>query len=141
MALSAIISPLPTKLYLPRKSLNLSKLHFPIQCSLSLSTQIKSTQFDLKTYWTTLISEINEKLDQAIPIQYPDRIYEAMRYSVLADGAKRAPPVMCVASCELFGLNRVAAFPTACALEMVGLNYLVYIILCSILRILAYCNC
>ncbi|CAI0468947.1 unnamed protein product [Linum tenue] len=42
-----------------------------------------------------------------------------MRYSTLAGGAKRAPPVMCVAACELFGLNRLAAFPTACALEMV----------------------
>jgi hypothetical protein len=66
-----------------------------------------------------LIGEINQELDQAVPIQYPDKIYEAMRYSVLAKGAKRAPPVMCVAACELFGGNRLAAFPTACALEMV----------------------
>ncbi|KAJ6906735.1 hypothetical protein NC652_024217 [Populus alba x Populus x berolinensis] len=91
----------------------------PIQCSLSVSTHSKTPQFDLKTYWTTLILEINQKLDQAVPIQYPDKIYEAMRYSVLAKGAKRAPPVMCVAACELFGGNRHAAFPTACALEMV----------------------
>ena len=91
----------------------------PIQCSLPVSTQSKTPRFDLKTYWTTLIQEINQKLDQAVPIQYPDKIYEAMRYSVLAKGAKRAPPVMCVAACELFGGNRLAAFPTACALEMV----------------------
>lgn len=66
------------------------------------------------------MSEINQKLDQAISIQYPEQIYEAMRYSVLAKGTKRAPPVMCVAACELFGGNRLAAFPTACALEMVN---------------------
>lgn len=78
-----------------------------------------TTNFDLKTYWSTLRQEINQKLDEAIPIQYPQQIYEAMRYSVLAKGAKRAPPVMCVAACELLGGDRLAAFPTACALEMV----------------------
>lgn len=102
-------------------------MHFgrktPIRCSSSsssaVSSQAKSIQFDLKTYWKQLIIEINQKLDEAVPIQYPDQIYEAMRYSVLAQGAKRAPPVMCVAACELFGVDRLAAFPTACALEMV----------------------
>ncbi|KAK9286423.1 hypothetical protein L1049_014819 [Liquidambar formosana] len=49
-----------------------------------------------------------------------------MRYSVLAKGAKRAPPVMCVAACELFGGNRLAAFPTACALEMVHAASLIH---------------
>lgn len=102
-------------------------MHFgrktPIRCSSSpssaVSTQAKSIQFDLKTYWKRLILEINQKLVEAVPVQYPEQIYEAMRYSVLADGAKRAPPVMCVAACELFGVDRLAAFPTACALEMV----------------------
>lgn len=77
------------------------------------------TNFDLKTYWTSLIVEINHKLDEAIPIKYPEEIHKAMRYSVLAPGAKRAAPIMCIASCELFGGSRFAAFPTACALEMV----------------------
>lgn len=85
-----------------------------------------STQFDLKTYWATLISEINLKLDEAIPVKYPEKIYEAMRYSVLAKGAKRAPPVMCVAAFELFGGDRQAAFPTACALEMVHAASLIH---------------
>ncbi|CAN6481604.1 unnamed protein product [Victoria cruziana] len=40
-----------------------------------------------------------------------------MRYSVLAR-AKRAPPIMCIAACELAGGHRSHAFPTACALEM-----------------------
>ncbi|CAI9104756.1 OLC1v1003503C1 [Oldenlandia corymbosa var. corymbosa] len=96
------------------------------RCSLPSSTLPMSAQFDLKTYWTTLIKEINHKLDEAIPVQYPHQIYEAMRYSVLADGAKRAPPVMCVAACELFGGSRQAAFPTACALEMVHAASLIH---------------
>ncbi|EEF32584.1 heterodimeric geranylgeranyl pyrophosphate synthase small subunit, chloroplastic [Ricinus communis] len=124
-------SPAPA-LYLPRKTPNvhhLSKLGIRIQCcspTVSVSSQSKSTQFDLKTYWTTLIAEINQKLDQAIPVQFPEQIYEAMRYSALAKGAKRAPPVMCVAACELFGGNRLAAFPTACALEMVHTASLIH---------------
>ncbi|KZV35923.1 geranylgeranyl pyrophosphate synthase family protein [Dorcoceras hygrometricum] len=85
-----------------------------------------SAQFDLKTYWTSLIKEIDQKLDEAIPVQYPQQIYEAMRYSVLAKGAKRAPPVMCVAACEIFGGDRQAAFPTACALEMVHAASLIH---------------
>lgn len=99
-----------------RRTIISSSSSSPISPQTSLST---STRFDLKTYWTTLIKEIDQKLDEAIPVRYPRQIYEAMRYSVLAKGAKRAPPVMCVAACELFGGNRLAAFPTACALEMV----------------------
>lgn len=69
---------------------------------------------------------MNQKLHEAIPIRYPEQIYQSMRYSVLADGAKRASPVMCVAACELFGGNRLAAFPTACALEMVHAASLIH---------------
>lgn len=108
-----------------------------IHCSSTSATSfssISTTHFDLKTYWSTLIAEIDEKLDEAIQVEYPNQIYEAMRYSVLAQGAKRAPPVMCVAACELLGGDRRAAFPTACALEMVrflasSLRIFLYIIL------------
>ncbi|KAL5561264.1 hypothetical protein UlMin_031011 [Ulmus minor] len=115
--------PSSSTLYLARKPKNFT---LPIRCSSTSSTQSVSTKFDLKKYWTTLIAEIDQKLDEAIPVKYPAQIYEAMRYSVLAKGAKRAPPVMCVASCELFGLNRLAAFPTACALEMVHAASLIH---------------
>ncbi|RVW38528.1 Heterodimeric geranylgeranyl pyrophosphate synthase small subunit, chloroplastic [Vitis vinifera] len=49
-------------------------------------------QFDLRSYWTTLISEINTKLEEAIPVKYPQQIYEAMRYSVLAKGGEASSP-------------------------------------------------
>ncbi|XWS55133.1 hypothetical protein CRYUN_Cryun10bG0148700 [Craigia yunnanensis] len=126
MAFSTVVTSGPN-LYLPKKTQN---FHFPICClpspSLSVSSQPKLTQFDLKTYWTTLNAEINQKLEEAIPVKYPEQIYEAMRYSVLAKGAKRAPPIMCVAAYELFGGNRLAAFPTACALEMVHAASLIH---------------
>ncbi|KAM7258622.1 hypothetical protein ACFE04_014363 [Oxalis oulophora] len=108
-----------------RKSLN----RHTIRCSSSSSSSSTSTStrhFDLKSYWTNLIKEMNKNLEEAIPVKYPEQIYEAMRYSVLAKGAKRAPPVMCVAACELFGANRLAAFPTACALEMVHAASLIH---------------
>lgn len=136
MVFSILLSS-PPHLLLPRKTPTTTilkqtpKPSSPIQCSVSSfsSTPALSTQFDLKTYWTTLIGEINKKLDEAIPVQYPEKIYEAMRYSVLAKAAKRAPPVMCIAACELFGGNRLAAFPTACALEMVTFNSLLLLFL------------
>lgn len=121
MAFSLMLPPSST-LCLARKPLNLRPA-IPIRCAASAAAPTQSPQpkpFDLRTYWATLIGEINQKLEEAIPVQYPERIYEAMRYSVLAEGAKRAPPVMCVTACELFGGNRFAAFPTACALEMVS---------------------
>lgn len=122
MAFTTALS-LPSAARLHHRLPNRSSLNLPrtIRCSspsISVSPS-KSMQFDLRSYWTTLISEINTKLEEAIPVKYPQQIYEAMRYSVLAKGGKRAPPVMCVAVCELFGGDRLAAFPTACALEMV----------------------
>ncbi|XP_057966391.1 heterodimeric geranylgeranyl pyrophosphate synthase small subunit, chloroplastic [Malania oleifera] len=122
MAFSAAITPLP-HIYLPARRRPTTRP--TIRCSSSSSISMK-TQFDLRTYWMTLIAEINQKLEEAIPVKYPDQIYEAMRYSVLANGAKRAPPVMCVAACELFGGSRLAAFPTACALEMVHAASLIH---------------
>ncbi|CAN4121434.1 unnamed protein product [Withania somnifera] len=116
MVFSMVMSCSPN-LYLRRSRMVMQKT---IRCfsSSSVSTPPESVKFDLKTYWATLISDINQKLDEAVPVKYPNQIYEAMSYSVLAKGAKRPPPIMCVAACELFGGNRLAAFPTACALEM-----------------------
>ncbi|PKA54008.1 Heterodimeric geranylgeranyl pyrophosphate synthase small subunit, chloroplastic [Apostasia shenzhenica] len=84
------------------------------------------SSFDLRSYWTSMISLIQSELDAAIPIAHPERIYKAMRYSVLSDGAKRASPIMCIAACELVGGDRSAAFPTACALEMVHAASLIH---------------
>ncbi|KAK1325383.1 hypothetical protein QJS10_CPA01g00315 [Acorus calamus] len=73
---------------------------------------LPSSSFDLQTYWSDLITLIDAELAAAIPLRYPEPIYAAMRHAVLASpGAKRAPPVMCVASCELFLAPRAAALP------------------------------
>ncbi|KAJ4746650.1 Geranylgeranyl pyrophosphate synthase family protein [Rhynchospora pubera] len=88
-------------------------------CSASLATIRASTSFDLRSYRTSLISVIESELDAALTVHYPENMYEAMRYSVFRSGAKRAPSIMCIAACELFGALRAAALPTAAALEMI----------------------
>ncbi|KAL3613919.1 hypothetical protein CASFOL_041993 [Castilleja foliolosa] len=105
-----------SRAYIPRTAVSPTAHRRFIRCS---SASVSTNNFDLRTYWTALIKEIDQKLDEAVPVVYPERIYESMRYSLLAKGTKRSPPVMCVAACELFGGQRDAAFPTACALEMV----------------------
>ncbi|MQM22850.1 hypothetical protein Taro_055908 [Colocasia esculenta] len=83
--------------------------------------------FDLHGYWADLIPQIEAELDKAVPRRYPDLIHDAMRYAVLSPGSKRAPPVMCIAvACELLGVPRDAALPTACALEMVHAASLIH---------------
>ncbi|WP_375513890.1 geranylgeranyl diphosphate synthase CrtE [uncultured Nostoc sp.] len=64
-------------------------------------------------------------LDQAIPIIYPEKIYEAMRYSLLA-GGKRVRPILCLATCEMIGGTIEMAMPTACAVEMIHTMSLIH---------------
>jgi geranylgeranyl diphosphate synthase type II len=64
-------------------------------------------------------------LDQAIPIIYPETIYEAMRYSLLA-GGKRVRPILCLATCEMIGGTIEMAMPTACAVEMIHTMSLIH---------------
>ncbi len=64
-------------------------------------------------------------LDQAIPIIYPEKIYESMRYSLLA-GGKRVRPILCLATCEMMGGTIEMAMPTACAVEMIHTMSLIH---------------
>lgn len=68
---------------------------------------------------------IDEALDRAVPMQYPEVINESMRYSLLA-GGKRVRPALCLAACELVGGTIDMAMPTACALEMIHTMSLIH---------------
>ena len=72
-----------------------------------------------------LIDIINKKLDEYIPINYPEELFESMRYSVLA-GGKRLRPVMCLETCRIFGGNIEDAMPAACAFEMLHTQSLIH---------------
>ncbi|MBD2744138.1 geranylgeranyl diphosphate synthase CrtE [Coleofasciculus sp. FACHB-1120] len=85
----------------------------------------ESATFDLSTYLTQQQALVEAALDSSLPVTYPEKIYEAMRYSLLA-GGKRLRPILCLASCELAGGTVEMAMPTACALEMVHTMSLIH---------------
>jgi geranylgeranyl diphosphate synthase, type II len=82
-------------------------------------------KFDLVAYLKARQKLCEAALDKAVPMQYPDKIYEAMRYSLLA-GGKRLRPMLCIATCEMIGGTIEMAMPTACAMEMVHTMSLIH---------------
>ncbi|PZD73242.1 Geranylgeranyl pyrophosphate synthase [Acaryochloris thomasi RCC1774] len=81
--------------------------------------------FLLPDYLSQRQQVVVEALDASISVVYPEKIYEAMRYSLLA-GGKRLRPILCLATCELAGGTVEMALPTACALEMVHTMSLIH---------------
>ncbi|MCS6813711.1 MAG: polyprenyl synthetase family protein [Cyanobacteria bacterium] len=89
-------------------------------------TETSSTNgFDLKRYLADRKDQVEAALEQSIAVVYPEIIYESMRYSLLA-GGKRLRPILCLATCELFGGTIAMAMPTACALEMIHTMSLIH---------------
>lgn len=89
------------------------------------SPQGESPTFDLSAYLAQRQALVEAALERAIPITYPEKIYEAMRYSLMA-GGKRLRPILCLATCELAGGTLEMAMPTACALEMIHTMSLIH---------------
>jgi len=83
------------------------------------------TPFDLSAYLQERQAQVEAALDNAITLTYPEKIYEAMRYSLLA-GGKRLRPILCLATCEMAGGTIEMAMPTACALEMIHTMSLIH---------------
>ncbi len=81
--------------------------------------------FDLSAYLQARQAQVEAALDSAISVTYPEKIYEAMRYSLLA-GGKRLRPILCLATCEMAGGTLEMAMPTACALEMIHTMSLIH---------------
>ncbi|ASC69288.1 Farnesyl diphosphate synthase [Halomicronema hongdechloris C2206] len=84
-----------------------------------------ASSFNLSDYLQERRRQVEVALDQALPVIYPETIYEAMRYSLMA-GGKRLRPILCLATCELAGGTIEMAMPTACALEMVHTMSLIH---------------
>lgn len=91
----------------------------------NLHTPQGETPFNLSTYLQERRAQVEAALDRAIPVTYPDKIYEAMRYSLLA-GGKRLRPILCLATCEMAGGTTAMAMPTACAVEMIHTMSLIH---------------
>ena len=81
--------------------------------------------FDLNSYLKQQKALVEAALDSSLPITKPEKIYESMRYSLLA-GGKRLRPILCLATCELLGGSLDIAMPAACALEMIHTMSLIH---------------
>ncbi|MFM7326598.1 MAG: polyprenyl synthetase family protein, partial [Nodosilinea sp.] len=55
------------------------------------SFDLTANEFDLSTYLTERRQWVEAALDQALTLQYPETLYEAMRYSLLAGGKRLRP--------------------------------------------------
>ena len=71
------------------------------------------------------IDLVNKTIDELMPINYPHKIFKAMKYTVTLPG-KRLRPVMCLETCRMFGGNYKDALPTACAIEMLHAQTLIH---------------
>ena len=91
----------------------------------SSSTMPQTVAFNLDKYLRDRKQEVETALDASIAVTYPEKIYESMRYSLMA-GGKRLRPILCIAANELLGGNPVSAMPTACAMEMVHTMSLIH---------------
>jgi geranylgeranyl diphosphate synthase, type II len=85
----------------------------------------ETQSFDLRHYLDRRREKVESALNDSITVIYPEKIYEAMRYSLLA-GGKRLRPILCLATCELVGGTLEMAMPTACALEMIHTMSLIH---------------
>ena len=83
------------------------------------------TIFDLNSYLKQQKALVEQALDRSIEVARPEKIYEAMRYSLLA-GGKRLRPILCLATCDLTGGTEEMAMATACALEMIHTMSLIH---------------
>ncbi len=90
-----------------------------------ITNQANLAAFDLSSYLAQIQPQVEAALDNSLPVVYPEKIYEAMRYSLLA-GGKRLRPILCIATCEMLGGTVAMAMPTACALEMVHTMSLIH---------------
>lgn len=68
---------------------------------------------------------VNEYLDKFLEVKYPEKIWESMRYSVLAEG-KRLRPILTLEACRVCGGDIMNALPTACAIEMLHVQSLIH---------------
>lgn len=71
------------------------------------------------------IEIVDKKLDEYIPVSYPEDIFKSMRYTVLLPG-KRLRPVMCIESARMFGADLEDVLPAACAIEMLHAQTLIH---------------
>ena len=81
----------------------------------------------LQASWSAMRVRIEAALERAMHLSgdCPQRLREAMTYSLLA-GGKRLRPVLVLMACEACGGDSEAALPAACAIEMIHTYSLIH---------------
>ena len=72
-----------------------------------------------------LIKIVDNYLDQSINKEYPQTIFDSMKYTLSLKG-KRLRPVMCLETARILGSSLEKALPAACALEMLHVQSLIH---------------
>lgn len=82
---------------------------------------------DLNNYLKDRRQRIDAALDQYLPAEdsLPERLHQAVRYSVFA-GGKRLRPILMMAACEAVGGDTDLVLPAACAMEMIHTYSLIH---------------
>ncbi len=80
---------------------------------------------DTKENYNKYLELINNELEKSIKIDYPNKIYESMRYSLLL-GGKRLRPVMALETAKMFGCEPEKVLPSALAIEMLHCQSLIH---------------
>jgi len=81
--------------------------------------------FNLQKYLEENKKLINSNLKKYLKIRFPNKLWEAMRYTTLLEG-KRIRPILCLESARACGGDINAVIPTACAIEMVHAQSLIH---------------
>ena len=71
------------------------------------------------------IEQVDKKLDEYLKTEFPEEIFNSMKYTVTLPG-KRLRPVMCLEACRIMGGDINLAFPAACAIEMLNAQSLIH---------------
>ncbi len=79
----------------------------------------------IKEKYNYFREKIEEYIDSSIKVVYPEKIYEAMRYSLLS-GGKRLRPVILMETASLFNVPLDEVLPSACAVEMLHCQSLIH---------------
>src|SRR2546422_8320059 len=81
----------------------------------------------LRASWSAMRTRVDAALVRALHLSgdCPQRLREAMAYSLLA-GGKRLRPVLVLMACEACGGDSETAMPAACAIEMIHTYSLIH---------------
>ena len=80
---------------------------------------------ETKQIYDDYLKLINDGLEKSIAVEYPEKIYEAMRYSLLL-GGKRLRPVMALETAKILGGKSENILPSALAIEMLHCQSLIH---------------